>query len=454
MRAIVLPISVVLAASSGGDTPTHQGGRAFLKAVKSVVVGNVWSGAPVGFCIATRGNKQYVAYYDADCRMTIACRSLDSDTWTYQKLEDRVGWDSHNGITFAFDCDGCIHLAGNMHGSPLRYYRTTKPEDITTFVRVESMVGANEQRCTYPRFGTTPNGALTFSYRDGGSGNGNEIVNVYDAAAKKWTRLLDKPLFDGEGKRNAYYTGPVRDQHGIYHLAWVWRESPDCSTNHDVSYARSPDYKSRFEKSDGTPIPLPITLANAEVIDPVPTKGGLLNNIALSLDSQDRPMVTYIKFDEVGRTQIYTARREQSGWRIYRTTDWKDRWEFSGGGSIPTMISFTGPQVWNSGRLCQVFTNKFLSPHQQVRFLDEATLKQIGEPVPLLPEELVTPRARHTQDWQVNIVGVNFGALRKNGRMWVLRWESAGANRDRPRDTVPPPSRLEVIELTTADSPG
>ena len=433
-----------IAGSLGGND------SGFLKPVKTIFVDNAYSATPVAFCLVTRGKKQYVAYYDANRQMTVACRELDSNKWTYQRLDDYIGWDSHNSVTFAFDSKGYIHLSGNMHAVPLRYYRTTKPEDITTFVRVESMTGDGESHVTYPRFIAGPKGELLFSYRDGGSGNGNEIVNCYDVSTGKWARYIPKLLFDGKGERNAYYAGPIKDSRGFYNIAWVWRDNPDCTTNHDVSYAKSPNYRDGFQKSDGTPVELPLTLANSEVIDPAPTGSGLLE-LGLSLDSHDRVMITYLKRDDKDKTQIYTARREQSGWKIYRTTDWTDRWDPSGVGAIPRMIQSSPPQPWKRGKLFQTFRNKYLGDSLQIRFMDEATLKQTGKAVQLYPAEYTQPAEMHTEDWRVNIQTFGLETLKRDRRMWALRWESAGQNRDLPRQCAPPPSRLEVVEMTVCE---
>ena len=40
------------------------------------------------------------------------------------------------------------------------------------------MVGPNELKATYPKFMMTKDDRLIFHYRDGGSGNGNEIYNI------------------------------------------------------------------------------------------------------------------------------------------------------------------------------------------------------------------------------------------------------------------------------------
>jgi hypothetical protein len=104
-----------------------------------------------------------------------------------------------------------------------------------------------------------------------GSGSGNEIYDVYDTASSRWSHLLAVPLVDGEGQRNAYFVGPTLGPDGLFHLAWVWRDTPDAETNHDLSYARSRDLV-HWEKSDGAPLKLPITLANAEIVDPMPVE--------------------------------------------------------------------------------------------------------------------------------------------------------------------------------------
>ena len=88
---------------------------------------------------------------------------------------------------------------------------------------------------------------------------------------------------------------PCADKQGLLHLCWVWRDSADCATNHDLCYARSKDMV-HWETSAGRPLRLPITLATAEVIDPVPTGGGIINsNLRIGFDAVDRPVISYQK---------------------------------------------------------------------------------------------------------------------------------------------------------------
>jgi hypothetical protein len=405
----------------------------------------------VGFSLLTHGDYQFVAFYDDQRRMTVAARTLDKSNWQFVRVPTSVGWDSHNSVTMAMDDDGQIHLSGNMHCVPLIYFRTTRPFDITSFERIWNMVGSEENRCTYPVFFRGARNELIFTYRDGGSGNGDQIYNTYDLKTHTWRRLLDHPLTAGGGRMNAYLHGPVRDAAGVFHLCWVWRNTPECATNHDLSYARSKDLV-HWEKSTGEPLSLPITVNTVEIVDPVPVGGGMINgNTILGFDSQNRPIISYHKFDEKGRTQLYNARLEKSGWKIYQTSQWDYRWEFGGGGSIEFEISFGPVRVERDGSLTQRY--RHVKHGSGTWRLDEATLKPIGRlsgtspyPEPLTAVESKVPgmEVRWAND---------LGKSTEPGARYVLRWETLGRNRDRPRKEIPPPTMLRLYELETTWTP-
>ncbi|MGB9588320.1 MAG: BNR repeat-containing protein, partial [Armatimonadota bacterium] len=388
--------------------------ESFLKSRRILPVDEVWTGSSPRFAILTHSGHQYVGYYDANRQMTIAARSLDSDQWQMKKLYDFTGWDSHNFISMALDSEGNLHVSGNMHCAPLRYYRTAKPGDISTLEAVHKMVGRQEDRATYPQFFKDAAGQLYFTYRDGGSGNGVNFVNRYDAEKREWRRCGDTPFVDGKGQMSAYHFYPVLGPDRNFHIAWCWRDTPDVATNHDVSYARGVGGLDRWEKGDGTPIQLPLTVHNTDIIDSVGTNSGLMNNVQLSLDSQNRPMVSYIKYDPRGRTQLYVMRLENGQWKRYQTTNWDSRWEFEGLGSIGAKIWFTGPTPWHSeGILAQTFVNLFLEPYAQIRFLDEKTLQPVCEPVRLYPSDLDNITLNDKDTWQVNWVGLDFDELER-----------------------------------------
>ena len=248
-------------------------------------VDTVWSGHRVGFALLTHEPYQYVAYYNAERKMVIASRKLDESVWAYTILPEAVEWDSHNYITMAMDDTERLHISGNMHVDSLVYFRMKNPLEAHSIERVYSLVGKQETRMTYPRFFRGPSNEFIFTYRDGSSGSGNQIYNVYNAQAQTWERLLDKPLTDGQGKMNAYIDGPTLGPDGRYHCVWVWRDTSDCATNHHLSYMRSTDLRT-WENTAGETLALPITINSlGTVVDPVPPGGGLINgNAKLGFD--------------------------------------------------------------------------------------------------------------------------------------------------------------------------
>ncbi|HOZ49340.1 MAG TPA: BNR repeat-containing protein [Candidatus Hydrogenedentes bacterium] len=411
-----------------------------------VDIAPVWSGHPVSFCLLTHLDRQFVAFYDANRQATVAARALDSHEWQFQKLDERVAWDSHNYLTMAVDDAGCLHLSGNMHCVPIVYFRTSQPLDVTTFARIPSMVGQNESEATYPSFMRGASNELLFTYRDGKSGDGNQIYNVYDLETRTWRRLLDQPLTSGEGQMNAYFNGPLRGPDGRFHLCWVWRDTGGCQTNHDLSYARSSDLV-HWETSAGEPVALPMTLTTAEIVDPVPAGGGIINgNARLGFDSKNRVVISYHKFDADGNTQIYNARREEDGWKIYPITDWKYRWEFSGGGSIHFEIRVGSVGVHDEGHLAQSWSHDTYG--SGIFLLDEATMKPVGEveKKASYPKEVSGVQSTF-EGMQVRWAG-DLGSSGEAGVRYSLRWETLGPNRDHPREgELPEPTMLRVYKF-------
>ncbi|MDR3109886.1 MAG: BNR repeat-containing protein [Planctomycetaceae bacterium] len=424
-------------------------GQVSYELVRRIDVAPVWAGHPTGFVLLTEGEQQFAAFYDAEQNMTVAQRKLDETTWTFKKLPTKIGWDSHNYVTMALDRNKCLHVSGNMHCVPLIYFRSEKPLDVLSLTQISSMTGENEKKCTYPQFFEGPNNEFIFTYRDGSSGNGNQIWNIYDPDKKAWSRLLDTPMFDGQDKMNAYFYGPVVGQDGYYHICWMWRDTPDCSTNHDLSYMRSRDLR-HWENSRGEPMKLPITVQTGEIIDHAKPGEGLLNPAqSIGFDLENRVVISYGKYDAAGNYQIYNARLENGVWKYYQTSDWKYRWEFKGGGTIVTEVSF-GPIEIQMGKLVQNYGHTKEGGGRWL--LDEKTLKPLGKsPTPVrYPREigkieLDFPDIKSMSAWDYRDRKPSAGS--DSDIRYVMKWETLPINRDRPHPVTPPPSLLRVYEL-------
>ncbi len=312
------------------------------------VVGDGWANNSVNAVVfrknslVTHGDTQYVAYYDAQRYLVLGKRKLGSTQWTVQ----RSAWqgnaaDAHNAISIMVDGAGYLHVSWDHHNNPLRYARGVAPGSLELGPKL-AMVGADEEEVSYPEFYRLPNGNLLFFYRLGGSGRGDLIINRYDVATQRWTRLHTN-LITGEGKRNAYWQAFL-DHRGTLHLSWVWRESPDVASNHDMAYARSRDGGVTWERSDGTPYALPISAASAEYALRIPQNSELINQTSMAADQDGRPYIASYWRDAGSKVpQYHVIYNTGQAWQV-RALDFR-KTPFSLGGQGTKRIPIARPQI-------------------------------------------------------------------------------------------------------------
>lgn len=443
---LILPLAPLAAESGEFELVNRQ------------AIDRVWAGNVAGFDFLTQGNHQYIAYYDANRQMSVAYRRGPRSPWTYYKVDSWLGWDSHNNIKMALDADGHLHLSGNMHGHRIEYFRTRYAHDVRSLKRVEVMANREmEKRVTYPRFLQNKNGDLLFKYRIGGSGNGSDIYLRYDTESRDWSQLHAGPLIDGEGKMNAYVDGPAPGPDGRFHMVWIWRDTGDAATNHDISYARSPDLV-EWQDSAGKRIQIPITFNKSDIVDPVPPGGGAINNnVKLGFDSQNRPLVAFHKFDENGNTQVYLSRREDAGWASYPITDWEDfRWSFSGFGALPDWKVRVGrPELLPDGNILLPIGREGKGA---IYVLDGDSLEHIDTrdappPFPEVVAEVASSKKALNQD-RLSAGNRPIFRTRSTGgfndspdEQFFISWEAQVPFRDQAREAIPPPSTLILHRL-------
>lgn len=285
--------------------------------------------------LTTFKNWQFSAYYDADGKMVLAKRNLNSSQW--QKVITPYSGnvkDAHNSISIAIDTDGFLHVSWDQHDTRLRYAKGKTPFSLE-LGEEQSMTGNDEVKVTYPEFHNLPNGKLLFCYRSGASGRGNMIVKSYDVKSQKWTSLQNN-LIDGENQRSAYWQMCVGKK-GIY-ISWVWRESWDVSTNHDICYAFSADGGRTWEKSTGEKYSLPITKTTAEIAWEVPQKSSLINQTAMSVDAQGNPYIANY-WDDNGVPQYKVVYLDKGKWNKMDTDFHSKPFSLGGGGTKRIPIS-------------------------------------------------------------------------------------------------------------------
>ena len=303
-----------------------------------------WAKTSVNACIfrqnslVSYNDHQYIAFYDSTGQVILGKRKLGTDSWTINKTQYSGNvLDAHNVISIMIDGDGYLHMSWDHHGHKLNYCRSKGPESLEMGERIP-MTRKVENKVTYPQFYKMSDGDLLFVYRDGSSGNGNIVMNRYDLEEKKWRRL-HKNLIDGERIRNAYWQMVV-DKNDVIHLSWVWRESGDVATNHDMGYAKSMDGGETWMTSDDLTYKLPINFHNAEYAMHIPQESNLINQTSMTTDNQGNPyIVTYFQKKEDIAPQVYVIYNRGKGWEHIRVDQRNLDFELSGGGTRSIPIS-------------------------------------------------------------------------------------------------------------------
>ena len=317
--------------------------------------------------IIYNGN-QYVIVVDTKKNPIILKRDYPNGKWDMYDLSAVVGNplnaptadDQHNTYSLGIDKNGYIHVAGNMHANPLRYIISKNPEDISSW-EAGTMVGTQENSVTYPVFVLMPNKNLLFFYRNGGSGNGNTYVNLYNADNQKWQR--QSLIFDGTvSNENAYLNRVAVDYNtGYIHLMYCWRQTSGSNTNNDICYCLSKDEGKTWGKTDGTLYDSPIKHSTAEiVVDTEDSGSGLLNQNGLDVDANGNPHGCFMMYDKNGYTQYYHIWYDGTEWHNDQITDWDSRLEFSGG-YTQGEICRPSIAVSKSNRIFVIYRNSNLS---------------------------------------------------------------------------------------------
>ncbi len=303
--------------------------------------------------VVSDGKFQYIAWYDTLGYVTLGKRSLKNDHWEIKQtnLKGNV-YDAHNSISIMVDGDGYLHLAWDHHDGPLNYCRSKRPGALDLTNKLQMVGSFEDQGVTYPEFYRLPNGDLLFAYRHGASGKGNLVLNRYYTKEKTWRRIQNS-LIDGEGERNPYWQMCV-DKSGVIHISWVWRESWDIFTNHDLCYAKSYDGGENWVTSRDEPLVIPITASTAEYAMKIPQGSNLINQTSIYADSKGQPFIaTY--WTQSGDTvpQFYLVYLKDRQWNVSQVTKRQMPFSLKGGGT--RRIPVSRPQVILSEKKNRVY---------------------------------------------------------------------------------------------------
>lgn len=397
-------------------------------------LGETWSGVRVAPGAASLSDSQViVAYYDSDRWIRLAQANVASGQVCNIRFDARfAGWDAHKALQIAIADDGTLHIAGNVHNTPL-FYARGRADDIGT-VQAMPMLGRDEGSATYPTFLRTQDGKLLFSYRDGHSGDGIWLVNRWDNGA--WTRI--GPIFGAQdangGPVSAYPSPIVTDANGLSHVAIVWRRTSDVATNFEVGYAQTRDFV-HWAGADGTEVPGPVGPYAAFAVT-VPGPGrGLLNNARLLLAPDGKPVILFTMNGDTGNDVLVAARPGAAGWVLKDVAVSDRQTVIAGGGSLPDPPRFSADTAGAQAQIRVVFPG-----HPSRAFLlDLMTLE--AHPVaraaagsrPAAPSLDVPAGMAQARVWSMMVKASGFDGVERGS----LYWFAQNANRDQQRQCAP-----------------
>ncbi len=339
---------LALVTGAGCNESTDPGTGLTSGDLKAIPLAKGWARTSVNTTIfrhdavTTYRDTQYVAFYDAAQNVILGQRKLGSTTWKIKRTRfTGVCKDAHNSISLGVDGAGFLHMSWDQHSQPLRYCRSVESGSLELTEEMP-MTGMNEKKVTYPEFHRLPNGNLLFAYRYGGSGRGNLALNLYDVQSRKWAQVHDR-VISGEGVRSPYWQMAV-DPHGALHVSWVWRESPDVASNHDVAYAKSVDGGKTWLKSGGQVYQLPITADTAEYAVRIGPEHELINQTSMCTDESGKPVIaSYWRPEGQKVPQFFVIYYDGTNWMSSQVTRRTTPFSLSGTGTKAIPIS--RPQI-------------------------------------------------------------------------------------------------------------
>lgn len=248
----------------------------------------------------------------------------------------------HNQCSLGLDPQGSLHAAANMHDTPWQYWVSAQPHSVQTMVFKGQDAGTrpgasspadggctgtcaeqwtiNEpgiaalpgNQITYPHFATTQDGTLFVAYRecllcDASFHDRQWSAGLarYSVATGTWTRVAGIRPWATEPGKLPIGLRLAGDPQNRLHAAWVWcnQYTKDdggqaCFAHPNaVTYAISADHGTSWQRSDGSPLTLPLGVQESEVasgpawFEQAGAVGYYDGHVALTVDTQQQPTV-------------------------------------------------------------------------------------------------------------------------------------------------------------------
>ncbi len=336
--------------------------------------------------------------------------------------------DPHNSVSIGIDAEGYIHWTGDMHQNAAKYFRSDKPDNISTFTKLDGNVANGgiwgPDGVSYGRFIQSRKGTLFFISRQrvaqvndgwvpGGQGG---HIQVYNTDTKRWNQLgsLDYSFLSDKGRtitgggdalhqtkvvfwdnsgagarpNNGYQGYKIRivfDKNNRMHMVWNVAKNPVRPTvadNHThLMYAYSDDEGLTWKKSNGSPLTLPITTENGDLVymeDPNVDAQRMFNGCYIALTSDNKPIILQWSYSR----NLMIFKHNGSDW-VNESAVWSVGWPGEAftddNGWITTMDGARWKRSNDNGKTLQAYERVSPSRGSSVHSMDMPYLLESGK---------------------------------------------------------------------------
>ncbi|MEK6490055.1 BNR-4 repeat-containing protein [Klebsiella grimontii] len=179
------------------------------------------------------------------------CKNSDGST---EKYIDDIG---HNQPSIVVDGAGYVHVFTSMHNDLLRYFRSTRPGDVSELVNATWDFPDVEWPWTYPIVGRAPDGDIYAMLRGSNRYSTGEtrrpsFLYKYDLATGVWSRFAHV----AENEDRAVYPDDMHVNASGIHFIFEWSAFPAAAVRHVGEYAII-GLDGWLRNIAGTPFPMP-----------------------------------------------------------------------------------------------------------------------------------------------------------------------------------------------------
>ena len=275
--------------------------------------------------IVTLGDAVHIAWLDSVAEgFRVRIRTLDraSGTWSETHTIGEA-YDNHGGPALVCDSRGYLHVAYYPHHHAIRYRRSLRPGDASAWTD-EELIGDGY---SYPKLAVNADDELLLSCRQSfltrerrlGHERPWELHLLRKSPGGSWSEPLvlarsRHPNYAHFGESYAW----APDRVGL-HMTIRFHEKSDAEAYgriQTVGYLFSPDAGRTWQRSDGTPVCLPVTAETFDVI----ASGGLdygsaLEAGALAVAPDGTPWLVHSEWSDDEGTNTLCTPAGDGSWR-------------------------------------------------------------------------------------------------------------------------------------------